>query len=174
MKQLSVDDGQEIYELLQDLPDEENGFRNPVYGKDWDVFKRWLAKCDADSKKLELDDTDEDAEFDDGWGVPKTIFWLYYNDRPVGMAKLRHYLTESLLDDGGHVGYSVRQGERGRGHGKIMLRELIKEAKKMQIDELLLTIKPDNISSIKVALANGGVIEKEENGWQYIWIDCVI
>lgn len=170
MKKLSSEDGRDIYEMLQQIPDGENAFRNPMYGASYEKYKRWLAKCADDAKKDSLN-AEEDSEFDDGWGVPKTIFWLYADDKPVGMGKVRHYLTEDLLRDGGHIGYAIREGERGKGHGNVLLELLLQNIDDLNIDRLLLTIEPHNEASRRIAFANGGVLEKTENGYDYIWID---
>lgn len=42
LKRLSADDGIDIYEMLQEMPKDENGFLSPVYGKTFEEYKRWL------------------------------------------------------------------------------------------------------------------------------------
>lgn len=171
LRQLMQNDGEDIYEMLQDIPDDENGFKNPIFNKSYEEYQQWLIKCAEDSKKDTLD-TEKDFELDDGWGVPKTIFWLYVDDAPVGMCKIRHYLTEALEQDGGHIGYAIRRSARGKGYGKLMMEKLVKEARELGLEKILLTIEPENKASIRMALSQGGKIEKTENGWSYIWVDC--
>lgn len=45
---------------------------------------------------------------------------------------------------------------------------MIEESKKINVGRLLFTIKNRNVPSIKVALANGGVIEKVTDERHYI------
>ena len=89
----------------------------------------------------------------------------------VGTASVRHHLTDALLQVGGHCGYSIRPKERGKGYGSVLLGLLLEEARKLNMNRLLLTIQNQNIASTKVALKNGGVIEKENEVRKYIWIN---
>lgn len=159
IKKLTATDGEDIFEMLQEMPADENGFVNSVYGKTYEEYKVWLAKSEVDSKQSGLID---------GWKVPQTTFWLYENGKPVGMGKIRHFLTDALRSAGGNIGYAIRPSERGRGLGKRFAGLLIDGARKMNIPEMLITVHDDNIASVKAALANGGTIEKVENGRYYI------
>lgn len=163
LKKLSADDGRDIYDMLQELPENENGFMNSVCGKTYEEFKKWLEQNEAFAKEKELQD---------GWKVPTTQFWLYVDGRPVGIGRIRHFLTDKLRQEGGQVGYAIRPGERNKGYGTILLGELIKEARKMKIPEILLTVHNGNEYSKKVALANHGVIEKVSSERHYIRIPC--
>ena len=162
IRKLSIDDGRDIYEMLQELPADENGFLNSVQGKTFDEYKEWLQKSAKGS---------EQDGIVDGWKVPSTIFWLFENNRPVGFGKIRHFLTDALLENGGNVGYAIRPAERGRGLGTRFLALLTVECKRLGVEKILLTIQNHNTQSIRVALANGGKIEKVTAEKHYIWID---
>lgn len=54
---------------------------------------------------------------------------------------------------------------------KILLARLLDESKRLGIKKALLTIRKENQASVKVALANGGVVDRIENDKYYIWID---
>lgn len=162
IRKLSIDDGRDIYEMLQEIPAEENGFINSVNGKTFDEYKEWLKKSAESAKQVGVVD---------GWKVPQTIFWLFENNNPVGFGKVRHFLTDALLENGGNVGYAIRPSARNRGLGKQLLSFLIVESKNIGVDKLLLTIRNHNIQSIRVALANGGKIEKISEEKHYIWIE---
>ena len=56
LKRLSVDDGNDIYEMLQQIPKDENGFINNINGLTFDDYKKWLIKSDVDSHKTEIED----------------------------------------------------------------------------------------------------------------------
>ena len=43
-----------------------------------------------------------------------------------------------------------------------------KKAKEIKIDRLLLTVQNHNAASIKVAMVNGGIVEKIEGGYHFI------
>lgn len=163
LKKLSADDGIDIYEMLQEIPKDENGFLNSVYGKTFEEYKQWLIFNEAFSKATDLED---------GWKVPTSTYWMYVDGKPVGMGRIRHFLTDKLREEGGQTGYAIRPGARHNGYGTILLRELIKEAGKLGIDKMLLTIKNENLFSLKVAIANHGVIERKNEMRSFIWIDC--
>jgi len=163
LRKLSISDDMDIYEMLQEMPENENGFVNPIKGKTFDEYKQWLISTDSLSKANELVE---------GWKVPMNVYWLYVDGYPVGFGKLRHFLTDKLREAGGHVGYSIRPSQRNKGYGTILLRMIIEEAKKMNIDKLLLTIRNENTGSIKVALNNNGKVERISEDKHYIWIDC--
>jgi Predicted acetyltransferase len=162
LRKLSPDDGRDIYNMLQQIPKEENGFINGCNGKAYEEYKKWLIKSDNVSNGIELEE----------WMVPQNIYWLYIDGLPVGMGKLRHYLTDKLKEEGGHIGYAILPSHRNKGYGKILLKMLIDCAKEMKIDRLLLTVQNHNTASIKVTLANNGRIEKVDNQRHFIWIDC--
>jgi len=44
LRKLSPDDGRDVYDMLQELPRDENGFINGCNGKTYDEFKKWLIK----------------------------------------------------------------------------------------------------------------------------------
>lgn len=72
---------------------------------------------------------------------------------------------------GGRIGYAVVPGERRKGFGKVLLRELLKEANRLGIDRALITVQKGNDASVKVALANGGAMERTTEDRYYIWCD---
>lgn len=162
IRKISLEDGKDIYEMLQEMPSDEDGFVNAVAGKTYEDYKEWLKKSVKNAGQKEIID---------GWKVPQTTFWLYEDGVPVGFGKVRHFLTESLLEAGGHVGYAIRPSARKRGLGTKFLALLLEECRALNIDKVLLTIRKCNTASKKVALANGGRIEKESEERYWVWID---
>ena len=163
LKKLSADDGIDIYEMLQEIPKDENGFLNSVHDKTFEEYKQWLIYNEAFSKTTDLVD---------GWKVPTSTFWLYVDDKPVGIGRIRHFLTAKLLEEGGHAGYAIRPNERHKGYGTLLLKNLVTEARKLNIDKMLLTIQNQNLYSLRVAIANRGVIERKNEIRNFVWIDC--
>ena len=160
LKELSTEDGKDIYNMLQDIEREENGFHNVAYGMNYEEYKEFLKS----NKRMA-----EGKDLKEGY-VPQTIYWLYVDGKPVGIAKLRHYLNEHLRERGGHAAYAVRKSERGKGYGKLILKKLINKAAEKDINELLLTVDDVNTASRKVIEANGGQLENIKNGECYYWI----
>ena len=162
LRELSKDDGIDIYNMLLEIPELEYGFKNHCSNKSFEEYKRWLNKCNNISKGKGLDNGK----------VPQTVYWLYIDDKPVGMGKLRHKLTNELMFIGGHGGYVIRPSCRGKGYGTLLLKLMMLKAKELGISKIYLTIQNENIPSIKVALSNGGVIVEKNDVMHKIWIDC--
>lgn len=161
LRQLSLNDGMNIFEMIKEIGPGENGFGNGGYEMDYSEFPRYLERKIEISKGIKLESSH----------VPQTIYWLIIDDKPVGMGKLRLYLNENLKKIGGQTGYSIRLTEREKSYGNIILRELLKKAKEKGIFEVLLTCNEDNIPSRKVIESNGGQLEDitEQSKCRY-WI----
>jgi predicted acetyltransferase len=95
-----------------------------------------------------------------GW-VPSTTSFLVDAGRVLGVANYRHWLTPHLLEHGGHVGYSVRPSERGRGHGARLLRDAIRRARRFGLERVLVTCDAGNIASARVIEKCAGVFDSE-------------
>lgn len=91
--------------------------------------------------------------------VPQTTYWLIDKDEFIGEITIRHYLTESLLRYGGHIGYGIRFSKWNKGYGTKMLALALKKAKNMGINKVLITCDEDNYGSAKIIENNGGVLE---------------
>ena len=154
----------DVYNMLQEIPKDENGFFNTICGCSYEEYKQWLINSAKTANGIELED----------WMVPQSIFWLYAGGIPVGFGKLRHHLNERLKEKGGHAGYAIVPSQRNRGYGRLLLKLLVEEAKMLGIDKLLLTIQNDNPASLKVAFANGGVIDRVTDERHYVLISLML
>ncbi len=101
--------------------------------------------------------------------VPHSTFWLIGDDdQLVAVSNLRHFLTDRLRRDGGHIGYGVRPSARRRGYGRAVLGKTLEHARSRGLDRVMLTARKSNVGSIGVILQNGGILEEEwhdpENG----------
>lgn len=149
LRELSVDDGMDIFDMIREIGPGENGFTSNFPLDRFEAFK---------SKLPELVDNARGINLPEGY-VPQTIYWLYIDGKPVAYGKLRHALNEQLLRHGGHIGYTVRPSERGKGYGKLLLKELLRAAKKKHLDKVLITCNVDNVRSRRVVESNGGMLE---------------
>ena len=84
-----------------------------------------------------------------------------FRGRIVGMINVRYDLTEEMYRYLGHIGYCVRKSERQKGYAAEMLRLALKEAKKIGLDRVLLTVDSDKTASIATMKKNGAVLENE-------------
>ena len=160
LRKLSPDDGEDVYNLLQEIPADENGFENTCYGLSYDEYKKWLVQNDNIANGIDLEP----------WMVPQNIYWLYVDGSPVGVGKLRHRLTPKLEQEGGHCGVCIVASQRNKGYGKLLSEYIVKEANTLGIEKLLLTIRNDNTASIQTAKQSGGIVEKVTDDLHYIWI----
>lgn len=161
LRELSLNDGIDVFEMIKEIGPGENGFMNGGYNMDYSDFSKYLEKKVNISKGINLNPNH----------VPQTIYWLYIDSKPVGMGKLHDYLNDDLRKSGGHIGYTIRPSERGKGYGKVILREMLKMAKGKGILEVLLTCREDNIPTKKVIESNGGQLEDTtDNGKCRYWI----
>lgn len=110
--------------------------------------------------------------------VPDSTFFCLDLDRNifVGAVNIRHYLNDSLLFTGGHIGDGVRPSERRKGYATAMIGLALEECRKLGITRVLMTCDKDNIGSAKSIMNNGGILENEvvnEDGEleQRYWID---
>ena len=78
------------------------------------------------------------------------------------MINIRTVLNEKLSKYGGHIGYSIRPTERGKGYNKINLYLGLMEAKKLGLDRVMLSCDASNVASYRSILALGGVLERCE------------
>ncbi|NLE13174.1 MAG: GNAT family N-acetyltransferase [Clostridiales bacterium] len=95
--------------------------------------------------------------------VPSSTFFCLDTERGiiVGAVNIRHYLNESLLLNGGHIGNGVRPSERRKGVASAMISLALSECKKLGIDRVLMVCDKDNIGSAKSIINNGGIMESE-------------
>lgn len=109
-------------------------------------------------------------------GIPTSNYFLVENGRIFGMVTIRYKLNDYLRQVDGHIGYSIRPSERGKGYATQLLAETLKITDLLKISTVLVTCNEDNIASAKVMLNNGGVeddhfVEKHGNVVRRFWID---
>ena len=154
MKLRLVKASEEYRELIIDMLDEwsatgEKIIPYSIRRLDWHDFEYYC-------KHLEVKE--------DGLGlVPDSTFFCLDEERNivVGAVNIRHYLNESLMLCGGHIGDGVRPSERRKGIATKMIALALAECKKLGIDKVLMVCDKDNLGSAKSILNNGGVLENE-------------
>lgn len=97
--------------------------------------------------------------------VPSSVYFCLDINRNifVGAVDIRHYLNDSLLISGGHIGDGIRPSERNKGYGTKMIALALEKCKQMNITKVLMVCDKDNIASSKTIIKNGGILENELN-----------
>lgn len=150
-----------VYKMLQEIPKEENGFRNMFAKLSLEEFQEELVTREKESRGEDLPD----------YKVPQSIYWFYVDENPVGMVKLRHFLNDSLRENGGHIGYALTPRFRGKGYANKMLELALLEAKNLGINKVLLICEANNTASKAVIVNNGGALEKETENDAFYWVE---
>ena len=85
------------------------------------------------------------------------VYWLIDDGSFVGRVSIRPVINDYMLNHNGQIGYEIRPTKRQRGYGSKILKLALVQAKKMQLDKLLITCEADNTASIRIIEKNGGV-----------------
>ena len=158
-----------IIEFFNQLGNGENGFSGTFFFK---------GEMNLDAQLSRIADMGEGINIDPGL-VPMTTFWyLDANDNIVGMSRLRHYLSETLIKKGGHIGYYISPKYRGLGLGRDLLRLTLSEAKIIGIKRALITTGSNNKISQHIIERNNGKLEDERidetgNFYKRYWINII-
>lgn len=119
--------------------------------QDGDDYEVWLKKEKQNHLGIHLTD---------GF-VPGTTYYYVLGNKLIGMINIRHCLNEYLLQQGGHIGYSVVPSMRRLGHAANMLKKAIEICKQWDIYPILITCDKDNLASRKTIERCGGKLENE-------------
>lgn len=158
---VSVFDGDDIYEMVRNIPEDDNGFINPAHNISRKEFEKYIKSMIDESFCVDLLEN----------RVPQCNYWLYECDRVIGMSKLRPTLNNHLINTcGGNIGYLIRQEERGKGYGSKILKLTLEKAKAKGLDMVMVTCNDDNLPSQRVIESNGGRLEKVKDNIRFYWI----
>ena len=117
-----------------------------------DNYEGWLEKLAQDISRVPNEEK-----------VPARTFFLVRDTdrRIVGMINIRLCLNERLSHFGGHIGFSIRPTERGKGYNKINLYLGLKVCAAHGIGKVLMDADLDNPASWKTMEALGGTRTRE-------------
>jgi predicted acetyltransferase len=159
LKEANLEDTEKEYQFLIDTPACENGFENKYYDFSYEAFmNRALPQMIKFSEGLDLPN---------GY-VPETFYFLWDDNNIVGLFKIRHYLTDSLRNGAGHIGYGIHKNYRGKGYATKGLALAIEKAKEViKENEIYMSVHIDNPASLKVQLNNEAYIHHSDEKEHY-------
>ena len=94
--------------------------------------------------------------------LPGMSKWMW-DDRFIGMINIRWQHGTNALPPHvlGHIGYAVAEWEQRKGYATSALAQMLDIARSIGLTSVEITTTPANVSSQKVILNNGGVLEYE-------------
>ncbi|WP_158290459.1 GNAT family N-acetyltransferase [Halobacillus salinus] len=148
LKSLTSHDGEEVYQMLQEIDANDNGFTNEVKGMTYEHYLKWLQANAAYAQGLDLNEG----------MVPQTTYWLFHDEEPVGYGRIRHFLNENLRKNSGHLGYAISSSHRGKGYGYTLLGLLIHKCIELGIEPIQVGVNNSNERSNALVKRQGGIV----------------
>ncbi|PFJ09666.1 GNAT family N-acetyltransferase [Bacillus cereus] len=93
--------------------------------------------------------------------VPSSQFLSFEKGELIGFVNIRHRLNPELLLESGHIGYSVHPKKRRQGYATKQLKLALGEARKLELQKVLITCDKSNVGSAKTIQKVGGMLEDE-------------
>ena len=153
-------------ETVLEMMAEFEKYQSSHDGGFWDAenfsYEEWLESNQNQEMGINLTE---------GWVPAIQLVAFSVKGKGIGFLNLRLRLSNFLLEEGGHIGYSIRPSERGKGYAKETLRQGLKVAKEKNIKKALVTCGVNNPASRAVILVNGGILEDVRNGVEHYWIE---
>jgi predicted acetyltransferase len=149
----SKDYEKKAIEYIQEFLEHNSNINGTGGLQRYDNYDEWLQKLEKD---LDIPNIPEGK-------VPANTYFLIRksDNRIIGMINIRHKLNEFLLNEGGHIGYSIRPTERSKGYASIMLKLGLQKCREFNLNKVLITCDKSNIASAKVIQKNNGILENE-------------
>ena len=162
LRRPTLADKEAILSMMAEFEETQSAHDGGFWDAEAFVYEAWLES----NRDMEMG-----LGIPEGW-VPAVQLVAFARDgQAVGFLNLRLRLSAYLLEEGGHIGYSIRPSERGKGYAKEALRQGLQIAKEKNIKRALVTCSTENPASRAVILANGGLYEDVRNGTERYWIE---
>ena len=99
------------------------------------------------------------------WNKTEFLYYLVDDENPnyiygfgsINDSRIINYNELNI----GHIGYGVRNNERNKGYGTIILSLLLKECEELGMKKVSVSCHKDNYASEQIILKNGGVFDKK-------------
>ena len=162
LRRPTLADKEAILSMVAEFEATQSAHDGGFWGAENFDYEEWLEICHNKEMGIGLPEN----------RVPSIQFVLFdKSGHALGFLNLRLRLNEGLLNYAGHIGYSIRPSERGKGYAKEALRQGLQVAKEKNIKRALVTCSTENLASQAVILANGGQLEDIRHETERYWID---
>lgn len=104
----------------------------------------------------------------------ETYFLVNEENKIIGIINIRLALNDKLRNIGGHIGYSIRPSERGKGYNKINLYLGLKRLNEVGEKEALIDCEVNNKASSGTIKALGGKLTNRKNTEKYGIVESYI
>lgn len=155
-------DKETVLEMMAEFEQAQSPHDGGFWNANNFVYEEWLKNNQDHEMGINLPE---------GWVPDIQLVAFSIDGQAVGFLNIRLCLNDFLLEEGGHIGYSIRPSERGKGYAKEALRQGLQVAKEKNIKKALVTCSVENPASRAVIVSNGGVFEDVCNSVERYWID---
>ena len=162
LRRTTLADKETVLEMMAEFEETQSAHDGGFWDAENFVYEEWLES----NRDMEMG-----LGIPEGWVPAVQLVAFARDDQAVGFLNLRLRLSAYLLEEGGHIGYSIRPSERGKGYAKEALHQGLQVAKEKNIHRALVTCSTENPASRAVILANGGELEDVRNGTERYWIE---
>lgn len=139
LRELNANDENVFFEGLKDWQDEDLSWYTFVWrpGMSFNEHLEILSK-NKDKNQLAQN------------RVSSTMLYAFVGSKIIGRLSVRHELNHSLLERGGHMGYSVSPLQRNKGYATEIYKQGLLFCKNLGLEKILVTCGDKNIGSWKV------------------------
>lgn len=165
LRRSTLADKEAVLDMMAEFEAHQEAHDGGFWNADQFIYEDWL-----ESNKL----MEVGLGLTDGWVPAIQLVSFDTNGRALGFLNLRLRLNDYLLNKGGHIGYSIRPSEQGKGYAKEQLARGLTWAREKNIQRVLVTCSQNNPASRAVILANGGALEDVRGETERYWIDLEV
>ena len=162
LRRPTLADKETVLEMMAEFEQTQSAHDGGFWDAENFVYEEWLKNNQNHEMGINLPEE---------WVPDIQLVAFSIDGQAVGFLNIRLCLNDFLLEEGGHIGYSIRPSERGKGYATEALRQGLQVAKEKNIKRALVTCSTENPASRAVIVANGGVFEDVRNGVERYWID---
>lgn len=149
LRKANLDEMDKEVEFIRKVPFLENGFANFFYNVLNRTNEEILFYC------LNLSYSEDN--------IPIYTYFLWVDDKIVGMYHLLSRLTEDQKKKDGHISYTILKEYRGKGYGTEGLALMIDEAKTIiPEDEIYMHTTINNPASLKMMMNNNAYVFRND------------